>query len=130
MEASPMKPANILIVEDEPVFALDLQDLIWESGGTPIGPARCLQGALELASRNAIDLAIVDLTLADGKTGMAVARLLYETHGIRSVIVSGSVPPVDAFPNIEHVFVRKPVPSEVLRRLMKPVVEARTKLVA
>lgn len=125
-----MKSVNILIVEDDPIFGLDLQDMVWETGATPIGPARCLQGALELAHRYAIDLAIVDLNLTDGPSGLPLARILSKEFGIRCVIVSGSVPPVDAFSSTEHVFVQKPVPSEVMRRLMRPVVEARARMVA
>lgn len=113
-----MRMRNILIVEDDPIFALDLQDLVYESGGNPVGPAHCLQGALELSASYPIDLAIVDVNLSDGPTGLSVARLLSERFGIRTVIVSGNVPPPGAVSDTEHVFVQKPVPHKVLAQIM------------
>ncbi|WP_181700275.1 response regulator [Chthonobacter albigriseus] len=125
-----MRAANILIVEDDAIFALDLQDIVWEAGGTPIGPARCMQGALELCHRYPIDLAIIDVNLQDGPSGLALARMLGEQHGIRTVIVSGNVPAAEVVGDTEHVFVQKPVPSEVLARLVKPVVDSLSRQVA
>lgn len=119
-----MATPNVLIVEDDAIFALDLQDIVWESGCTPIGPARCLQGALELAHSYPIDIALVDTTLSDGETGLAVARLLSEQFGIRTVIVSGSVPPADQMGDTEFVFVQKPVPAEVLTKILTPMARA------
>lgn len=109
---------NILVVEDDPIFALDLQDLIYECGGNPIGPAHCLQGALELSASYPIDLAIVDVNLSDGPTGLAVARLLTERFGVRTIILSGDLPSPAEVSATEHVFVRKPVPPEVLAEIM------------
>jgi CheY-like chemotaxis protein len=113
-----MTMRNILIVEDDPIFAMDLIDLVWESGGTPIGPARCLQGALELSSRYPIDLAIVDVNLSDGRTGLSLARLLREQFGIRTIVVSGEIPDPLDLRDTEHTFVQKPVPSSILAEMM------------
>ncbi|WP_181706223.1 response regulator [Chthonobacter rhizosphaerae] len=122
-----MATPNVLIVEDDPIFALDLQDIVWESGCTPIGPARCLQGALELSHSFPIDIALVDTTLSDGETGLTVARLLSEQFGIRTVIVSGSIPPADAMGDTEFVFVQKPVPAEVLGKILAPLARSGAK---
>lgn len=115
-----MAMRNILIVEDDPIFALDLQDLVYESGCNPIGPARCLQGALELSANNRIDLAVVDVNLSDGPTGLSLAKLLRDQYGIRTIIVSGDRPPPNLVSDTEHVFVQKPVPTQILARIMAP----------
>ncbi|BBE72838.1 response regulator [Oharaeibacter diazotrophicus] len=109
---------NILIVEDDPIFAMDLADMAWEAGCTPIGPAHCLQGALELASRHPIDLAVIDVNLSDGRTGLAVARLVQEQYGVRTIVLSGELPDPSALKAHEHVFVRKPVPPHVIREIL------------
>lgn len=109
---------NILIVEDDPIFAMDLQDMVWEAGCNPIGPARCLQGALELASRYRIDLAMIDINLSDGRTGLSLAKLLQDQFGVRTVILSGDIPDPSALKAHEHTFVRKPVPQKILADLM------------
>lgn len=111
---------NILIVEDDPIFALDLQDLVWEAGGTPVGPARCLQGALELASRYPIDLAVIDVNLSDGRSGLSLARLLSEQFGVRTLIVSSEPPAPDELNDTPYTFVQKPVPSTILTDMMAP----------
>jgi DNA-binding NarL/FixJ family response regulator len=125
-----MAMRNILIVEDDPIFAMDLTDLVWEAGANPIGPARCLQGALELSSRYPVDLAIVDVNLADGRTGLSLAKLLREQHGIRTIIVSGDVPDPRDVMDTEHTFVQKPVPAEVLSEIMAPRPAARSRPMA
>lgn len=109
---------NILIVEDDPIFAMDLTDMVWEAGANPVGPARCLQGALELSSRFPIDLAMIDVNLADGRTGLSLAKLLQDQFGIRTVILSGELPDPAALKAHEHTFVRKPVPAAVLGEIM------------
>ncbi len=111
---------NILIVEDDPIFAMDLKDMVWEAGCNPVGPARCLQGALELSSRYPIDLAMIDINLSDGRTGLSLAKLLQEQFGVRTVILSGDTPDPSALKAHEHTFVRKPVPQKILTDLMMP----------
>ena len=109
---------NILIVEDDPIFAMDLTDMVWEAGCNPVGPARCLQGALELSSRFPIDLALVDVNLEDGRTGLALARLLRDQFGVKTVVLSGELPDPADLKATEHTFVRKPVPASVLSDMM------------
>lgn len=116
-----MRMRNILIVEDDPIFSLDLQDLVWDAGCNPVGPARCVQGALELASRYPIDLAVIDINLSDGRTGLSLAKLLSEQFGVRTVILSGDVPAPGDLKGTEHIFVQKPVPHAVLAAIMAPV---------
>lgn len=115
-----MPTHNILIVEDDPIFALDLQDLVWEAGGTPVGPARELQGALELASRYPIDLAVIDVNLADGRTGPALARLLADQFAVRTVLVSSEPLGPEELKDRPYVFVQKPVPASILTDILAP----------
>lgn len=60
---------HILIVEDEPLIALDLAYLVEEQGAVVIGPAHSLDEAQELAqamlSAGRIDGALLDIDLGD-----------------------------------------------------------------
>ena len=58
---------RILIVEDSPVVAVACEDMLRDMGCTVIGPATNMAAALELASDEALDGAIVDINIRGGK---------------------------------------------------------------
>ena len=66
---------RILIVEDESLIALELESLLLDDGHEPIGVAATAREAAALGEREP-DLALVDVHLADGPTGIDVARRL------------------------------------------------------
>jgi response regulator of citrate/malate metabolism len=69
---------KILITEDEPILAEELEAIVKELGHQVVGIASTLGGALRLAEQSECDLALVDVYLRDGTTGPAVARHLAE----------------------------------------------------
>ena len=69
------KPKRILVVEDEPIVALSLQDMLDDLGFEVVGPAFRAAAALELARSEAIDAAILDVNMA-GETSYGVAEAL------------------------------------------------------
>jgi len=73
--ARPLAGARILVVEDEPFIAFDLQMAVEEHGAVVIGPASTIAEALDLISREAIDGAIVDVNLPDGTIGPVLDAL-------------------------------------------------------
>jgi two-component system, response regulator PdtaR len=66
---------RILIVEDEALIALELESLLQDDGHLPIGIAATAREAMALGELEP-DLALVDVHLADGPTGIDVARRL------------------------------------------------------
>ena len=73
----PLKDRNILVVEDDPVIALDLQGVLEAAGATVVGPAHDLSEALSLVERSGICAAVLDYRLQVGDT-LALARVLAE----------------------------------------------------
>jgi DNA-binding response OmpR family regulator len=69
----------VLIVEDEFIIALEIQATLEEAGAAVIGPAFTLQQALDLATREKISGAILDLRLGRD-TAAPVATALAERH--------------------------------------------------
>ena len=67
--------ARILVVEDEPIIALDLERTFVDAGAYVVGPAYTLFEALEFARKEAIDVAILDVRLG-GENSRDVARIL------------------------------------------------------
>nr|WP_246179660.1 response regulator [Microvirga thermotolerans] len=70
------KSLRILIVEDEILIALELESLLQDVGHDVVGIAASSADALRLARDLKPDLAFVDIHLADGPTGVDVARHL------------------------------------------------------
>jgi DNA-binding response OmpR family regulator len=81
---------RILVVEDEVLTALDLVEAIEEAGGTVVGPARSIVEAVRAIDSGAIDAAILDRTLLDGKATPVAVRLI--DMSIPFIFYSGSDP--------------------------------------
>jgi CheY-like chemotaxis protein/DNA-directed RNA polymerase specialized sigma24 family protein len=68
---------DVLIIEDEPIIALELEDIVGSLGHRIIGVARTETQALEVANGKQPKLILADIQLADGSSGLdAVAKLL------------------------------------------------------
>src|SRR5262249_35690167 len=65
-----------LIVEDEGLVALQLQADLEQAGHFVVGPARSLAQGLRLAESEAIDAALVDVSLGRGRSAPSAERLL------------------------------------------------------
>jgi len=61
---------KVLIIEDEPIIALDLEALVKELGHDVIGIARTHREAIELIQFNRPGLVLADFQLADGSSGL------------------------------------------------------------
>ena len=109
---------RVLICEDEPLIALDLETMVYDAGHQPVGPARTYSEALELAETSRPAVAIIDLNLADGVTGANVARALSE-RGTRIIVLSGVTDVLPALAGIPHVFIRKPVNPDAVIAILE-----------
>lgn len=79
---------RVLIVEDEPIIALELERIVKEAGHEAIGPASTVEQALAHARR--ADTALVDLGLSDGSSGAALARRLIDRFRLKVIFVTGN----------------------------------------
>ena len=78
---------TLLVVEDEPVIAYDLEDMLTGLGYRVLGPVTTLAEGLELAEAETLDGAVLDANLTDG-TSLLIAERLKE-RGLPFVYVSG-----------------------------------------
>lgn len=114
-----MRSLKVLVCEDDPLQAMTLEDILYEAGHRPVGPAASYVQALEIADGTVLDAAIVDLTLADGRSGPMIARHL-EERGIRVIVLSGLAEVDPDLSAIQHVYLTKPARAEILERLLRP----------
>lgn len=59
--------SRILIVEDEPFIALTLEDMLEELGFALVGTVSSVSEALEIAGREQVDCALLDVNLGSEK---------------------------------------------------------------
>jgi len=72
---------RVLIVEDEVLLAVELEHVLSDAGHRVVGHAMQADEAVQLASRHSPDLALVDVHLQDGPTGVETARTLSRDCG-------------------------------------------------
>ena len=71
---------NVMIIEDEPIIAMDLEALLESLGHTVVGVARTEQEAIHLAAHTKPGLILADIQLADNSSGIdAVNKILMNT---------------------------------------------------
>lgn len=84
-------PLNVLIVEDEILLAAELGHIVQEAGLKDVGHAMSSDEAVELASSLKPDLALVDVHLRDGPTGVDVARAISDDCGGVALFMTANV---------------------------------------
>jgi len=80
---------RVLIVEDEPWIAMDLERLIRDAGYDVAGLAHDADEALHIAEETRPALMLMDIRLAGARDGIDAAHDVYRRFGIRSIFVSG-----------------------------------------
>jgi CheY-like chemotaxis protein len=76
---SALEGLRVLVLEDEPIVAMMLEDMLVELGCHVIGPASTLQEGLGLATGGDFDVAVLDINI-NGQRSDPIARVL-DTQG-------------------------------------------------
>ena len=79
---------RVLVVEDEIFVATEIECVIEDMGLTSIGIASDAPSALALASH--ADVALVDLNLQDGATGIRIGQVLAATYGVTVLFLTAN----------------------------------------
>ncbi|MEZ2132174.1 MULTISPECIES: response regulator [unclassified Sinorhizobium] len=108
---------KVLIVEDEPLIALDIEGMVESAGLAVAGIATSTDRAIALAP--SADIALVDVNLADGATGPSIGRILAEKYGLAVIFMTANPEAVrDGVKGILGV-VRKPVLPRTVEQILK-----------
>jgi CheY-like chemotaxis protein len=83
---------SILVVEDEPVIALDTACMVVRAGAAAIGPAYSLDEAFAMIAETELDGALLDINLRNDKV-FRLADALAD-RGVPIVFVTGEIWPV------------------------------------
>ncbi|QRM54313.1 response regulator [Sinorhizobium sp. BG8] len=90
-EISNQVATDIMIIEDEPLIAMDIEDMVKGLGHRVTGIARTRDEAVELYYRTSPGMVLADIQLADGSSGI---------DAVNEILTTGSVPVIfiTAFP--------------------------------
>ncbi|HZT52451.1 MAG TPA: response regulator [Stellaceae bacterium] len=86
--AKARRGASILIVEDEPLIASYIREVLEESGFVVAGIASTGVEALSLVGERTPDLALVDIKLAGPMDGIEVALLMRKRFNVQSIFLT------------------------------------------
>lgn len=79
---------RVLVIEDEGLIAIHIQDTLEELGCTVVGPVRGVGEAIDLIDQNAVDAALLDVNLGEGRNSYALAEEL-DRRGIPLAFLTG-----------------------------------------
>jgi len=81
-------PLRIFCLEDNPLIVFHLEQMIEDLGHVFAGSSESFAGLRDQFSPGGMDVALVDIDLADGATGPAAAKWL-AARGVPSLFVTG-----------------------------------------
>jgi CheY-like chemotaxis protein len=95
---------DVLIIEDEPFIALDLQSLVEEQGHRVVDVARTHREAIEAVRHHRPGLILADIQLADGSSGLEAVNEILSSFSVPVIFVTAyperfltGTPPEPAF---------------------------------
>lgn len=82
--------ARILIIEDEALVAMELRFVLEDLGHEVVGTVADARTAREAVAETEIDLALVDIHLSDGPTGIELGRELAQDLGVTVLFMTAN----------------------------------------
>ncbi|HUG61011.1 MAG TPA: response regulator, partial [Methylomirabilota bacterium] len=79
---------EVLIIEDEPIIAMDLEDLVTSIGHTVIGNARTHTEAVAMVNSHRPGLVLADIQLADGSSGLDAVNEMLQAFSVPVVFIT------------------------------------------
>jgi DNA-directed RNA polymerase specialized sigma24 family protein/CheY-like chemotaxis protein len=79
---------DVLIIEDEPIIAMDLEDLVTSIGHTVIGNARTHTEAVAMVHTHRPGLVLADIQLADGSSGLDAVNEMLQAFSVPVVFIT------------------------------------------
>lgn len=79
---------DVLIIEDEPLIALDLESLVESLGHRVTGVARTEKEAIKLAQMKRPGLVLADIQLADGSSGIDAVNAMLSSFEVPVVFIT------------------------------------------
>ena len=110
--------ARVLIVEDEILTAMELEAVLSERGFEVVGIAPDAASARALAEGQKIDLALVDVNLRDGRTGVGIGAELARERAAKVIYLTAHpLPPHERPEGVVGLLTKPSDETSVIRAL-------------
>ncbi|MDP1639486.1 MAG: response regulator [Hyphomicrobium sp.] len=116
-----LQGCKVMVVEDEPLEALDYCDRLTEAGAEIVGPFGSVSEALDVVGKEDVDVALLDFALADQNSEELQTAL--ETRDIPFVVLTG-YPRVLVRRNDQQMVLSKPISDDLLYLTIKAATKA------
>ena len=80
--------ARVLVIEDEPIIAMDIRSIVTELGHECTGIASTRDMAVKMARETPPDLILSDIQLADGSSGIDAVRDILADHAMPVIFIT------------------------------------------
>lgn len=111
--------SKVLIIEDEPLIALDIETLVQELGHTVTGIARTHQEAVRLAFGNPPGIVLADIQLADGSSGVDAVNEILPSINVPVIFITAFPEKLLTGDKPEPAFlITKPFPPEMVKAVI------------
>ena len=80
--------ADVLIIEDEPIIAMDIEELVQNCGHRVVGVANTEREAVEMAQRTRPGLILADINLGAGGDGASAVSRILQRHPAPVIFVT------------------------------------------
>ena len=118
---------DVLIIEDEPFIALDLQTLVEELGHRVVNVARTHSEAIEAVNQGRPGLILADIQLADGSSGLEAVNQILDSFSVPVIFITAyperfltGTPPEPRLPHHQAVRRRQPEGRHQPGALLRP----------
>jgi CheY-like chemotaxis protein len=78
----------VLIIEDEPLIAIDIEDIVTSLGHASLGVARTRQEAVSMATQFEPQLILSDIQLADGSSGIDAVNDILKSFNVPVIFIT------------------------------------------
>lgn len=110
---------DVMIIEDEPIIAMDLEALLESLGHRVIGIARTEKEAVRLAAAKRPALVLADIQLADGSSGVDAVRNILENISVPVIFITAFPERLLTGENPEPTFlITKPFMPEMVKAVV------------
>ncbi|WP_296709139.1 response regulator [Rhodoblastus sp.] len=110
---------SVMIIEDEPLIAMDLETLVESLGHTVVGMARTRAEAVALARATRPGLVLADIRLADGSSGLDAVNEILESFGVPVIFITAYPESLLTGQRPEPAFlISKPFRSETVKAIV------------
>lgn len=119
MEIAEQVRTRVLIIEDEPIIAMDIENLVQDMGHEVIGVARTHKEAARLAQQETPGIILADIKLADGSNGIDAVNEILDNIEVPVVFITAYPEQLLTGSKPEPVYlITKPFQPEMVKAVM------------